>query len=87
MIKMKSQREIREEKYPKLFNHLKTMQGITEEQREICLNDFYEMCEEYADIVDTDDLTFAFWWNETESGGDFWEEICELTEHPENKEQ
>ena len=56
------------------------MKGITEEQREICLNDFYEMDEEEADIINTDDLIVAFWWHKTKSGGDFWEEICELTE-------
>lgn len=80
---MKSSREIREEKYPKLFNHLKTMQGITEEQREICLNDFYEMDEERAGIWDLSDIGYAFLWDNTVAGRYFWADIYRIQE--ENK--
>jgi hypothetical protein len=66
----------REEKYPELFNHLKTMKGITEEEREKCLDDFYNMDEERAEIWDVADLEIAFWWHETINGSDFWEYIC-----------
>ena len=83
---MKSQREIREEKYPKLFNHLKTMQGITEEQREICLNDFYEMCEKSCNMVDSTDVRQSFLWRCSVSGFDFWKCIHLIQEINKKKE-
>lgn len=76
-VSMRSLQE-RAKHYPKIFEFLSTMPGVTDEERAQCLEDFAtaDPSEEGAFFEDHKDFDEFLIWREMPSGFGFWWQIC-----------
>jgi hypothetical protein len=77
--KRKAEREEKDKeriaKYPRAYNRLMTMRGVTEEERAQCIRDFLDY-DEVCNLTDTLELSNILVWEQTRSGDLYWQGIC-----------